>query len=175
MPIVILCAIDGSAPAEELDYYPGSARFKADYGTVFFPAEIRTLFFDTLECQGCRDSLPPWRFIGDLKIDSIIRKGVTEPFVRESLIYGVQINSPELISVIKKNNCYLLGRRIWDAVPYDTLGYSRSGQDQVVVPDLSKHFYIAFDSLRNAKDIVAQLKAVPNLKNVGLNPKPMGD
>lgn len=173
--IIFLFSTDGSCPAEELGYFPGFVRFKADYDIVFFPPEICMIYFDTTGCPGCQDSLPSWRFKGNLKIDSLIRYNITEPLIQESQIAGLRINSPGLVSVLDSNNCYLLGRRVRAAVPYDTLRHDSSTPGGVVVPDISKHYYFAFDSLRNTKDIVRQLSKVSNLTNVGVIPKPIPD
>ncbi|MFH1372340.1 MAG: C25 family cysteine peptidase [bacterium] len=160
---------------EPLEHHLGMARFKADYSVVFFPAGISKLYFDTTDCLDCRETLPPWRFIGALKVDSLVRNGVTETVVKQSHMEGLKITSSGLIDCLAEARVYALGRRFSRSVPYDTLVWNRIRRKTVVVPDLSKHFGILFNRNSTVDSVVALLDAVRELTNVGPVPRAIFD
>lgn len=169
---LLICA---TSLSREADYYPGVARFTADYSVVFLPGTVSELVFDTTNCPACRDTLPEWRFIGPLKLDGLIRAGEYEPLESEAQRSDILVNCPELLECMHTHRAVNLRRRISMAVPYDTLVWSRSKNRWVVVDDITKHFSIKFSVERSVDSVISCLRSAPLLSNVGPMQRPIID
>ena len=51
----------------------GRAFFQADQSLIAIKLGINGLVLDTSDCPNFESQFPAWRFIGDLKVDSIVR------------------------------------------------------------------------------------------------------
>lgn len=171
----ILLLSSPEVAAQESRYYPGKVHIMAEYSVVFFPAGVTRLFFDTLECKDCKERLPRWRFIGDLKIDSLERNGVTEPLEKESQMVGIIISPRALLDCMQRDKAYCLERVFPASIPYDTLRWSKVGQQYRRIPDLSKHFCVRFSENRTLDTIISRLKSVRELSSVSVVPKIVDD
>jgi len=160
----------GQATTEQLDYAPGSARFKAGFETVFFPANVQALYFDTIECCECFDSLPEWRFLGPLKVDSIKVDGKFVPLTDKLQMSGIRFDANDLAGILQVNGVYMISRRIHHFEQFDTLWRDPISGQWNAIPELSKHFRIWFSKDRDAFYISDQLKAISDLTNVGVVP-----
>ena len=99
------------APCAWADVYPGQAAFEADRTIITMPYGMAAIVFDTSECENCHDSVPVWRFIGNLKVDSLIYREEEFPHTRiattvtdSSQLEGIRIDSPELVQTLERVN-----------------------------------------------------------------------
>lgn len=112
---VALVLFSSGSFGREPSYYPGTARFEAEHADLFFPAGVSKLVFDTTDCTGCKDTLPSWRFIGDIKVDSVTKDGTTEALENAGQMSGIEIASSELITLLRQDKVTSLERRIASA------------------------------------------------------------
>jgi len=165
---VVLCTllcIAISADSEE-QFHPDKARFFCDSSIVYFPHGKVGLIFDTAECINCRQSLPEWRFIGDLKVDSIIYIDSTLPLTEENQIADIEINSPGLRRILENSNAYKIAKSFPEAVPEDTLFWDSVRVKWHILPDISKYYTIRFDEAVEMDSVINWLRSVPDIRKI---------
>jgi len=181
LPIPIVWMLFASilvVTSAEADVYPGQAAFNADQSVITMPKGTVSLFFDTSQCEGCRDSLPPWRFIGDLKVDSIklyaIRgRSMTTELSDASQLDGVKIVSKDLIAVLRKLKVVRLIKRAPMFAPSDTLFWDSVTNRWVNTPDLSTAYRLIFDESIDPDSAVNWLRQVPGLIDANKLDRPL--
>jgi hypothetical protein len=149
--------------SQESEHYEGMTIIRADYEKVFFPSEITAIYFDTIPCEGCKDSLPGWRFIDDLKIDSLVRNDSVIELTAQSQLDSIVLNSTQLTNIFNECKTFKLSRLIKKAVPYDTIRWSKFKKENVVVHDMSKSFMIEFSKALDVDSIVHELQNTEEL------------
>ena len=171
--ILVLLLVTFSISANATDFVPGKANFEADSVLVFFPAGITGIVFDTSKCENCRSTFPEWRYIGDLKIDSIMHIDTTVPFTTPAQIENVQISSPELRQLLLTSNAYRIEKFFPWAIPHDTLFWDSIRVKWHVHKDCSLYYIISFDEGISADSIMILLQQVPALRNPSPIPIPL--
>lgn len=129
------------------------------------------LFFDTIIYDGYPDSLPPWRFFGNLKIDSVYYTDSIVPLKTKAQMSGIEIKSKALIKVLEKSKTYKLLRRIPDAITGDTLHWDPVREEWVTVADFSQFYAFRFSESISLDSVLSWLKQVPDLISSGAIPK----
>jgi hypothetical protein len=161
--------------AQDPGYYPGLLRFETDTSYIYFGPTVKGLVFDTSECVGCKQQLPSWRFLGDLKIDSLRYIDTTIQIEDSIQIGDVRITSPGLMEKLEILGASRLVKAFKRHVLHDTLYWDSIRQIMHVRKDLSLSFMVYFDttiSLDSAKQI---LHGVPGLEGVNGIPIPVYD
>ena len=157
-----------TSPVAQADVYPGQAAFNADQSLITMPKGMVLLVFDTSQCEGCRDSLPPWRFIGDLKVDSVKLyvvggRSMTSELSDPSQLDGVRIISKDLIAALQKLKVVQLIKRAPMFAPSDTLFWDSVTNRWVKNPDLSTAYRLMFDENIHPDSAVHWLQRVPGM------------
>lgn len=156
-------------------YYLRVVSFWAPYDVVFLPNGLHGLYFDTSECNGCRDSLEEWRFRGSLLIKGLLSDRHHVPLERESQLDGVVLASPDLTDLIVDNKATAILRVIPQAVPYDTLVWSKSRKQFNVVLDGAQFFILRFPANVDLDSVIASLRNIPGISSCQRVPIPYPD
>lgn len=156
-------------------YYQGQAGFKAPPSIVAMPASVHGIIIDTSDCGQCRDTLPSYRFLGDLLIDSIIYEDSTRPVTSAEQMQGISIESSKLQSVIQQVHVFRLARSFSHVIPGDTLRWNPVTQKMDKLPDLSWHYDFRFDPNITVDSVVNLLSTVNGLVSYGGIPIPVWD
>lgn len=173
--VLLTVAISSSLNANDEYFFSGKAGLEADQLIISFSNGVVGLIFDTSDCEGCKDSLPLWRFIEDLKIDSLV--------YMDSVIYyndpvrsgDFQINSNDLIQVFDKTNVSKFIRRAPWEVPGDTLYWDSVRLKWQILYDLSEHYRIEFNDTLSIDSVILWLGNVTELESSGGLPIPFVD
>jgi subtilisin family serine protease len=176
--VVIFSLSIGSevALSQEDTVKAGSAAFEADFSVVSFPPGVVALYFDTSESGNLMSSLPEWRFLGGLKIDSVETFAssyptVISPLSSASQVEGLTITSASLQTVLERANVLCLRRSVRHSVPNDTLVWNEAHSEWRRVPDLSRHYMISFHDSLSVDSVITWLSVVTELDSY--NPVPV--
>jgi hypothetical protein len=156
-------------------YYQGQAGLKAPPSIVAMPASVRGIIVDTSECGRCRDTLPAFRFLGDILVDSIIYLDSTRRVDCAEQMQGISIESSKLRSVLQQVHAYRLARSFRGAIPGDTQRWNSVTKKVDTLPDLSWHYNIRFDSSISVDSVYKLLSTVNGLVSYGGIPIPVRD
>ena len=131
LPVSTLCS-------EDQRFETGVVNIDISRGMIEMPFEITGLIFDSSECINCKETYPPWRFLGNLKLDSLIYgRDSTIPVIEESQVADISINSPELLNVLDSVKSYKLVKRFPNSTPDDTLYWDSIRSMWHILPDMS--------------------------------------
>lgn len=173
--LTLVCFFTSNLNSQELIYHLGRASFTTDYSALLFPKEVDRIYFDTSQCAHCRDSLPSWRFLHSLKVDSLLINGEVTPLTSESQMSGIVLDSCKLAACLKKYKVSVLLKGFSGTAPYDTLAWSHIYKKNVVIPDLARHYILRFDSTICVDSVLECLHSVPGLGGVAKRPKAYPD
>ena len=148
-------------------YYQGQAGFEAAPSIVAMPGPVRGIIIDTSECGQCRDTLPSYRFLGDILVDSIIYLDSTRRVASPEQMQGISIGSSELRSVLQQVHAYRLARSFRGAIPGDTQHWNSVTKKMDTLPDLSWHYDLRFDSSITVDSVYKLLSTVNGLVSYG--------
>ncbi|MBN2227263.1 MAG: hypothetical protein JW763_07840 [candidate division Zixibacteria bacterium] len=158
------------AGAQRETHYKGVIGFKAGHDIISFQNGAIGLVFDTAECTQCKDSLPSWRCLESLKVDSVIYRKRTIALEDSILTADYETNSIGLLDILHDINCRSLVRRMPWFDPSDTLGWDPVRKETRIRKDLSIHFKITFGETINLDSLSSKLNAVPNILSTGKIP-----
>jgi hypothetical protein len=148
-------------------YRQGQAGFEAPPSIVTMPASVQGIIIDTSECGQCQDTLPAYRFLGDLLVDSIIYEDSTRPVASGEQMQGISIESSELRNVLQQAHVFRLARSFSHVIPGNTLHWNRVTQKMDTLPDLSWHYDFRFDPNITVDSVVNLLSTVNGLVSYG--------
>lgn len=148
-------------------YHQGQAGFSAPPSIVAMPGSVQGIIIDTSGCDQCKDTLPSYRFLGDLLVDSIIYVDSTRRVTSPEQMQGISIESSELRSVLQQVHVYRLARSFRGAIPGDTLRWNPVTEKMDTLPDLSWHYDLRFDSTITVDSVVNLLSTVDGLVSYG--------
>ncbi len=127
--------------ADEYGRVLGRAFFSAEHDSMYFRPGVSEVVFDTSACNNCKNIYPAYRFIYDLKVDSIRINGVMTAVTEESQMDSIYINSESLCGILDYYNIYSLNKVFPLSIPNDTLVWDRTRLRYNRVGDLSKSYY----------------------------------
>ena len=162
-------------------YWPGEIGFTADHEVLDIPYGISGLIFDTTECPGCQDSLPQWRYLGDLKIDSVMmtggyrRQGWVESYQSGDQLRNLVVESEELLEILHRYGCRLLKKCFSRFDAADTVSWDSIQSVWFHGPDLSRHFRVVIPHDMVVDSVITELETVAGLRYIHRIPKPIGD
>ena len=172
---VLTCALVLANPERSIaDVYSGRAAIMADESVISIRYGVKGLVFDTT-CSSCKSQYPEWMFLGNTKVDSIISFTDTHALTESSDMEGISVNSEELLAVLAANNVYRLMKSFPRRIPSDSLYWNEKRAEWKVLPDLTKHYYIEFDTTVGVQGVVDQLSAVSDLLLAEPYPKPRSE
>ena len=154
----------------------GRAFFQADQSLIAIKLGINGLVFDTSDCPNCESQLPVWRFIGDLKVDSIVQSDWSKvALTDESQMDSVSINSVGLQDALKDINVYELIKMFPNRVPADTLFWDSIRVKRHIIPDLSVYYEIRYSDTTEYDAVLQKLLPVTNIGGIGPVQMPVED
>ncbi len=142
---------------------PGIVRFETDSSTLFIPHKIWGMIFDTSDYDNRRTDLPKWRFMGNLKIDSIMYMDSTIPFIETIQLEAVNIGSSELLQIMAETQTHKLLRMYPWKLPHDTLFWDSIREKWHIEPDLSRRFKIIFNENVSVDSVSGLLDSIPTI------------
>ncbi len=160
--ILLIFCLFNMSHAEDT-WQPGIVRFETDSSTLFIPHEIWGMIFDTSDCDNHRTGLPKWRFIGNLKIDSIMYMDSTVPFMEAIQLEAVHIGSSELLQIMAESKTHKLQRMYPWILPHDTLFWDSIRVKWHTEPDLSRRFKIIFTENVSVDSVSGLLDSIPTI------------
>ncbi len=168
IPTVLMCLIlKVAASGADLEMKPGIARFKADRAIISMPHGTRGVVFDTSACLDCRQRLPAFRFLGNLKIDSIIYDDGTRTLDSAAQLTNIRIKSTELLISLDEVKAVRLERRFPSYTPGDTLYWDSLLKEWKILPDLTYHYKFTFDESTDLDSVIKSLETVQGISNRG--------
>jgi hypothetical protein len=156
-------------------YYQGQAIFKAPPSIVTLPVSVQGIIIDTSKCGRCKDTLPAFRFLGDILVDSIIYVDSTRRVDSAQQMQGISIESSKLQSALRRARAYRLARSFRGVIPSDTLRLNSVTKRVDKLPDLSWDYDLRFDSSITFDSVYKLLSAVKGLVSHGGTPIPVKD
>jgi len=148
----------------------GRATIQINHEHLFFQQGVSAIIFDTSDCEGCKESYPSYRVMGDLILDSIVVDDTTYPITSQSQLSGTYINSDSLLTIFKQLNIYALVRTCKRCIPNDTVKWDTIRGKWQYLPDLSKYFDVFFDSNMIIGTALEQLRSAPEILHVDYVP-----
>jgi hypothetical protein len=126
---------------------------------------VTGVVFDTSDWSDSRGQLPEWRFMGNLKVDSLIVNGYSKvALTQESHMESVFFNSWELCEAFDKINARSLIKTFPNRVPEDTIYENAFRGEEHKVGDLSVFYEVRYDSLISYDSVSQILSGVPKLE-----------
>jgi hypothetical protein len=164
----LLLVIFGAGQSQHLaQYRQGQAGFEAPPSIIAMPAFVHGIIIDTSDCGQCLDTLPYYRFLGDLLVDSIIYEDSTRPVTNAEQMQGISIESSELRNVLQQAHVFRLARSFRGVIPGDTMRWNPVTQKMDTLPDLSWHYDFRFDPNITVDSVVSLLSTVNGLVSYG--------
>ena len=155
--------------------YKGRVVIRAPEELVSFGTSVQTLIFDTIICDTCIESVPSWKRLGGLAVDSIYVPEGPHAVEQATQLEGLQINSVELLSVLTRARTWMLRKAFPDSQPEDTIRWSGILKKWVKVSDLSTFYEVRFDTSIALDSVFQWLEEVPNLLDFHSVPIPIMD
>jgi Peptidase family C25/Subtilase family/FlgD Ig-like domain len=164
---VVVFGVMTYAAGHAMEFEKGKIRFSAPQNVIEMPANRAGLVFDASKCENCRDSLPSYRFLGSLKIDSIINVGSVTRLSSLEQSREIIIKDEKLITAIAKLNPYKLVRRFTNFVPDDTLYWDTLLHEWKIFPDMSVHYTLFFHDSLDLDTAASWLSGITDVGNLG--------
>jgi len=152
--------------ADRPAYYAGKVAFNCASSTIVIHPPLVGIVIDTSYVFD-RDSLPSWRFIGAMKIGSVIYIDSIRPLITSEQLNSVRISDSSLVQAIAEINAYKLVKYFPSSIPFDTLWWDSARGRNVSLPDLSKWHIVHFSPKKPFKDVVEKFTIIDGLKHVG--------
>ncbi|HEX2896720.1 MAG TPA: C25 family cysteine peptidase, partial [candidate division Zixibacteria bacterium] len=166
--VCVICPFEICSALSNVLTIEGRAIFYAKYSLISIDTEVKGLVFDTSECLNCKSIYPAWRFIGDLKVDSLIQAdGTSIAVTQESQLENIVVSSEYLSDALKEINTLRLKKLFPEAEPEDTLYWDPIRQKWHILPDLSAYYDIQYSDTLSYDTVLQQLLTVPNIGRIG--------
>ncbi len=166
--LVAISLLSGIKTLAEIKlFYDGVVSFKADHDIISFDNGVIGLIYDTSACPGCKDTLPEWRYIGDLLIDSIVYLDSVIVYDDSTKLNDITINSAGLLNVLKDANAYKLIQRAPWFDPADTLYWDPIFHEYKILNDLSIHYKFYFNDTLSIDTVRSWLHNVSDIQGTG--------
>lgn len=163
--VAVLHAVPPVSAADRPAFYAGKVQFSCAPSTIIITPPLVGMVIDTSEGFD-RDSLPNWRLIGALKIDSVIYIDSTRPLITSEQLNGLRISDSSLVRAIDEINVYKLVKYFPSSIPFDTIWWDSARGRNVSLPDLSKWHMFYFSPQKQIKDVVEKITIIDGLKHV---------
>jgi hypothetical protein len=148
-------------------YHQKQVRFKASRDFLRMPAGFKTVYFDTTECQGCKETLPGWRFLDDLLVTRVVT--VTGELALEDStdVVGLEVPSDTLTSLLAAIQAIAIERRAPKASVGEVQYWDDIRKKWWTLPDMSLHYRVKWASGLSTDSVLTLLNQVADLENVG--------
>jgi len=174
--MLFLLVLFGAILAQPVEkYYKGKAGIKASPSIISMPASVWGIVIDTSNCIDCEDTIPAYRFLGDVLVDSILYNDSVRFVDCPERMQGISIGSAELQSVIRQVPVFRVYRVFRGVTPGDTLHWNSVTQKMDVLPDLSWHYHLRFNPDIPVDSVIALLATIDGLASYGGEPIPVLD
>jgi len=176
MIVILLFLLTSELFSDNQYLETGVAYININRGMIEIPFEITGLIFDSSECPNCKAIYHSWRFLDDIKLDSLIYgRDSTVPVINKSQVDKISINSPELLNVLDSVKSYKLVKVFPRKTPDDTLYWDSIRSVWHILPDMSTCYHFYFHDSISVSSVLELLEDVPNLSNYSGVPLKFGD